>query len=251
MRRRSPRPAAGPSFGTRTETGLKAACRTDAFKTDAGSRQGRGHAPVDRLRPERRVGPALRQDRRPLRQYPRRPGQGSRQRRQEAVSTVRCVCFTTSGAWICLTNNGWWTSDLNHPASKMIADLDKQHRSLRWVAVAPRSARTISTNGRRIIHRAMRRETPRRLCLRGLAGEGKVVAKGAEGWARAPWEKEHPSVKWTVDKPMGVASVSKTITAVSLLKLWEETGQEVLARRGVLAPHQGDLSRRPAPTSRR
>lgn len=26
--------------------------------------------------------------------------------------TVRCVCFTADGNWICLTNNGWWTSDL-------------------------------------------------------------------------------------------------------------------------------------------
>jgi hypothetical protein len=51
--------------------------------------------------------------------------------------TVRCVCFTTSGAWICLTNNGWWTSDLNHPASKMIAALNKEHKTLNWVAVAP------------------------------------------------------------------------------------------------------------------
>jgi CubicO group peptidase (beta-lactamase class C family) len=29
-------------------------------------------------------------------------------------------------------------------------------------------------------------------------------------------------VKWTLDKPMGVASVSKTVTAVAVLKLWEE-----------------------------
>ena len=50
---------------------------------------------------------------------------------------VRCVCFTTSGTWICLTDGGWWTSDLNHPASKMIAELEKQHHSLHWVAVAP------------------------------------------------------------------------------------------------------------------
>jgi len=51
--------------------------------------------------------------------------------------TVRCVCFTTSGTWICLTSNGWWTSDANHPASKMIAELDRKHQSLQWVAVAP------------------------------------------------------------------------------------------------------------------
>jgi CubicO group peptidase (beta-lactamase class C family) len=51
---------------------------------------------------------------------------------------------------------------------------------------------------------------------------GRVVAHAAEGWARAPWEKVDPSLKWTLDKPMSVASVSKTVTAVALLRLWEE-----------------------------
>jgi CubicO group peptidase (beta-lactamase class C family) len=51
---------------------------------------------------------------------------------------------------------------------------------------------------------------------------GKVLAAGAEGWARTPWQPEHPSIKWTLEKPMGVASVSKTVTAVTMLKLWEE-----------------------------
>jgi CubicO group peptidase (beta-lactamase class C family) len=53
---------------------------------------------------------------------------------------------------------------------------------------------------------------------------GKVVAAGAEGWARAPWQPEHPSIKWTLEKPMGVASVSKTVTAVAMLRLLEEQG---------------------------
>jgi hypothetical protein len=30
--------------------------------------------------------------------------------------------------------------------------------------------------------------------------QGKIVASGPQGWARAPWEKLHPSVKWTLDK---------------------------------------------------
>ncbi len=51
---------------------------------------------------------------------------------------------------------------------------------------------------------------------------GKVVAAGAEGWARTPWQPERPSIKWTLEKPMGVASVSKTVTAVAMLKLLEE-----------------------------
>ena len=52
---------------------------------------------------------------------------------------------------------------------------------------------------------------------------GKIVAAGDHGWARAPWEQQHPSVLFTPDKPMGIASVSKTITTVGLLRLWEET----------------------------
>ena len=139
--------------------------------------------------------------------------------------TVRCVCFTTTGAWICLTNNGWWTSDLNHPASKMIADLEKEHQSLNWVAVAPEIGPHDFVKWVRIIHEQCDGKLPGGYAFEVLQA-GKVVAKGVEGWARAPWEKDHPNVKWTLDKPMGVASVSKTITAVALLKLWEETGQQ-------------------------
>ena len=139
--------------------------------------------------------------------------------------TVRCVCFTTSGTWICLTNNGWWTSDLNHPASKMIAALDKQHQSLHWVAVAPEIGPHDFKKWAAVIHRQCDGKLPGGYAFEVLHG-GKVVAEGAEGWARAPWEMNHPSVKWTLDKPMGIASVSKTITAVSLLKLWEETGKK-------------------------
>ncbi|HEY2341382.1 MAG TPA: serine hydrolase domain-containing protein, partial [Chthoniobacteraceae bacterium] len=51
---------------------------------------------------------------------------------------------------------------------------------------------------------------------------GKVVAAEAKGFARAPWEKVDPSVPFTLDKLAPVASVSKTITAVALLKLWDE-----------------------------
>ena len=75
-----------------------------------------------------------------------------------------------------------------------------------------------------IIHRQYKGKMPGGYAFEVLH-EGKVVAKGAEGWARAPKEKDHPSVRWTLDKPMGIASVSKTVTAVGLLKLWEETGK--------------------------
>ena len=57
-----------------------------------------------------------------------------------------------------------------------------------------------------------------------LLDQGKIVASGAEGYARAPREKTDGGLRWTLDKPMGLASVSKTITAVAVLNLWDETG---------------------------
>lgn len=52
--------------------------------------------------------------------------------------------------------------------------------------------------------------------------DGKKVAGGAYGWARAPWETEDASRPMTIDSRTGIASVSKTITAAALMKLWEE-----------------------------
>jgi CubicO group peptidase (beta-lactamase class C family) len=139
--------------------------------------------------------------------------------------TVRCVCFTNSGVWICLTDNGWWTSDLNHPAAKMIADLVEQRNSLNWVAVAPEIVPHDFEQWAAVVHRQCDGKLPGGYAFAVLQ-QGKVVAQGAEGWARTPWESEHPSVKWTVETPMGIASVSKTITAVALLKLWEESARK-------------------------
>ena len=110
--------------------------------------------------------------------------------------TVRCVCFTTSGTWI------------------------GPHDFNKWAAV---------------IHQQCDGKFPGGYAFVVLH-HGKVVAKAAGGWARTPWETDHPSVKWTFDKPMGVASVSKTITAVSLLKLWEETGRK-FSLDGAFWPH--------------
>jgi CubicO group peptidase (beta-lactamase class C family) len=135
--------------------------------------------------------------------------------------TVRCVCFTTTGTWICLTSNGWWTSDLDHPASKMIADLDRQHKPLHWVAVAPEVGPHDFEKWEAVIRRECDGKLPGGYAF-AVLHKGKVAKEVAEGWARAPWEAEHPGVKWTVHKPMGVASVSKTITAVALLKMWDE-----------------------------
>ena len=148
---------------------------------------------------------------------------------------IRCVCFTTTGTWFCLTDNGWWTSDLNHPAAKMIAALEKQHRSLKWVAVAPEIGPHDFKQWAAIIHEKCDGKLPGGYAFEVLH-QGKVMAKGAGGWARAPWEKNHPSVPWTLDKPMGVASVSKTITAVALLKLWEESGKK-FSLDGAFWPH--------------
>jgi CubicO group peptidase (beta-lactamase class C family) len=75
-----------------------------------------------------------------------------------------------------------------------------------------------------LIHRQYDGKTPGGYAFEVLY-RGRVVAKGAEGWARAPWEKAYPSVKWTLETSTAVASVSKTITAVALLKLWEERGK--------------------------
>jgi len=134
---------------------------------------------------------------------------------------VRCVCFAPNGTWICLTSNGWWTSDPNHPASKMIAKLDQQQHSLHWVAVAPEVGAHDFEKWTSVIRRHHEADWPGGYAFAVLQ-KGKVVAEGAEGWARAPWQPQDPNVKWTVEKPMGVASVSKTVTAVALLRLWEE-----------------------------
>jgi CubicO group peptidase (beta-lactamase class C family) len=138
--------------------------------------------------------------------------------------TVRCICFTPSGAWICLTSGGWFTSDLNHPASKLIAQLEAQHKSLEWVAVGPDIGPHDFKKWSAIVHEHCDGKLPAGYAFEVLQ-KGEVVAQEAHGWARAPWEKDHPSVEWTLDKPMGIASVSKTITAVALLRLWQEKGR--------------------------
>jgi CubicO group peptidase (beta-lactamase class C family) len=51
---------------------------------------------------------------------------------------------------------------------------------------------------------------------------GEIVASDTFGWARTPWERERPGMRWTLDTSMALASVSKTITGVALLHLWDE-----------------------------
>jgi CubicO group peptidase (beta-lactamase class C family) len=133
---------------------------------------------------------------------------------------VRCVAFTSKD-WICLADRGWWTSNVDLPASKFVRDSVKKGRSPKWIAVVPTPGKHDFNKWSEKIRGALNGKFAGGYAFEVL-DEGKVVASGAEGWARAPWEKEHPSVPWTLDKPMGVASVSKTVTAVALLKLWEE-----------------------------
>ena len=51
---------------------------------------------------------------------------------------------------------------------------------------------------------------------------GKIVDNGVEGFARAPKEKTDPSLRWTLDQPMGLASVSKFITALAVMRVLEQ-----------------------------
>jgi CubicO group peptidase (beta-lactamase class C family) len=134
---------------------------------------------------------------------------------------VNCVAFQGDD-WVCLCDKGWWTSNLDLPIARRIGQSIQQGGSPRWIAVSPNPGPHDFDQWAGIIHRAYDGK------LAGGYGfevrhHGKVVASGAEGWARAPWEKEAPSIPWTLDKPAPVASISKTITGVALLKLWEET----------------------------
>lgn len=52
--------------------------------------------------------------------------------------------------------------------------------------------------------------------------KGNIVASGVGGYARMPWESTGPGLRWTTARRMHIASASKPITAVAMLKLWEE-----------------------------
>jgi CubicO group peptidase (beta-lactamase class C family) len=132
---------------------------------------------------------------------------------------VRCVAFVGKD-WICLSDNGWWSSNLSLPESKFIDSEIKRGVSPKWIAVKPGSGPHDFARWAQMMH-----ETYDGKLTGGYGFEvrdhGKIVASGAEGWART--SNDAPAAKWTMNKPMGVASVSKTVTAVALLKLWEES----------------------------
>ena len=54
--------------------------------------------------------------------------------------TVSCVAFTGSD-WICLSSGGWWASNANLPAAKVIAKNIKQGYPPKWIAFAPPPAK--------------------------------------------------------------------------------------------------------------
>ncbi len=60
-----------------------------------------------------------------------------------------------------------------------------------------------------------------------VAMYGKVVSSGVFGNTRSPFEPNNPNVKWSLDSRINLASVSKTITAVAVLKLLEQKGRSV------------------------
>jgi CubicO group peptidase (beta-lactamase class C family) len=57
-----------------------------------------------------------------------------------------------------------------------------------------------------------------------VAESGHLAAAGAEGWARSPNEATNPSVSMMPDSVMNVASVTKLLTVVGILKIHEQTG---------------------------
>lgn len=133
---------------------------------------------------------------------------------------IQCVAFSGQD-WICLAHDGWWTSNTNLPASKIIDQEFKVGWHPKWVALVPTLGPFNAAKFGAII-----RQTMSGKLVGGYECEaidhGKVVVTLAEGWARAPWEKVDPAVKMTINKPMELASVSKTITSVAILKLCEE-----------------------------
>ena len=85
--------------------------------------------------------------------------------------------------------------------------------------VAPRSA-TLSVIGEED-------SAKRRQILDGgfsflVRQNGMIVISQVGGYSRMPYRNEGAGMRWTATKPMMVASVSKTITAASIMKLWEE-----------------------------
>ncbi len=133
---------------------------------------------------------------------------------------IQCVAFSGRD-WICLAHDDWWTSNPNLPASKFINESFKAGQHPKWIAFVPQLEHFNPEKFAEII-----RQRNVGVCLGGyecvVINHGKLVLSLADGWARAPWEKTDPAVKMTANTHMEIASLSKTITAVAMLKLCEE-----------------------------
>ena len=133
---------------------------------------------------------------------------------------IQCVAFSGTN-WICLAQDDWWISSTNLPVAKIVQQKYRLGQHPRWVALIPSLGPLNAHKFGAIIRDAMAGKLAGGYeCV--VIDHGKVAVALAEGWARAPWEKVDPSVKMTVSKPIELASVSKTITAVAMLKLCEE-----------------------------
>jgi hypothetical protein len=137
--------------------------------------------------------------------------------------SVLCVAFTAAD-WICLTDHGWWTSNTTIAPSRAIAQGYRSGQRPKWIAVKGSLGKPNFVKWSELIHRAYDGKIAGGYAFQ-VFHYGMLAAEGAEGWARLPSEPRDPSVRWTQDTIMGIASVSKTISAVALLKLWEETGR--------------------------
>jgi len=133
---------------------------------------------------------------------------------------IQCVAFTGKD-WICLARDDWWASNTNLLAAKYIKQEFKLGHHPKWIAFVPTPGHINPHQFGTLLREAMADKFAGGYeCV--VIDHGKVVVALADGWARAPWEKVAPAIKMTVNMPMALASVSKTISAVGILKLWEE-----------------------------
>jgi CubicO group peptidase (beta-lactamase class C family) len=152
---------------------------------------------------------------------------------------VRFVAFTGPD-WVCVTDHGWRSSNDELAVARRIGDAIRRKISPKWIARSPTPRAHDFSKWLGIIQHAYHGKLAGGYGFQ-VSQHGKVVLSVAEGWARAPWEKDHPSEKWTMTKPMPIASISKTITGVALLKLWEQSGYQFSLDAPVW-PYLGKLS---------
>ena len=152
---------------------------------------------------------------------------------------VRLVSFTGPD-WVCVTDHGCRSSNDELPVARRIGAALRRKISPKWIARSPTPRAHDFDRWRGIVQRAYHGKLAGGYGFQ-VSQHGKVVLSVAEGWARVPWEKDHPSVRWATTKPMPVASISKTITGVAMLKLWEQSGYK-FSLDAPIWPYLGKLS---------